>query len=39
MVEAAEVALETLTARNELLVREEPEVEVEEPEEMCNDVV
>ena len=39
MVEAAEVALETLTARNELRFREEPEVEVEEPEEMCNEVI
>jgi hypothetical protein len=39
MVEAAEVALETLTARNELLFREEREVEVEEPEEMCNEVI
>lgn len=38
MVEAAEVALETLTARNELLVREEGKIEVEEPEEMCNEV-
>jgi hypothetical protein len=32
MVEAAELALETLTERNEMLLRENREIQVEEPE-------
>jgi hypothetical protein len=34
MTEAAELALETLVERNELLVKDGREVEFEEPEEM-----
>jgi hypothetical protein len=34
MVEAAELALETLTERNEMVLREKREIQVEEPEEM-----
>jgi hypothetical protein len=33
MLEAAELALETLTERNQLLLREERGIEVEKPEE------
>jgi len=32
MVEAAELALETLTERNEMLLRENREIQVKEPE-------
>jgi hypothetical protein len=37
MVEAAELALLTLTERNQMLLREQREIEVEEPEEIRRD--
>ena len=37
MLEAAELALETLTERNQLLLREEPGIEVERPEDTRKD--
>jgi len=37
MVEAAELALATLTERDEMLLRERREIQVEEPEEIRED--
>jgi hypothetical protein len=37
MVEAAELALETLSERNQMILREQREIEVEEPKEIRKD--